>query len=418
MRRPSIAGFVPLALAGFALMASYGVVRPLARAVFSFEARFMFWGMAATPLLVTLLIWPYGLALTRLGPRRTVLGCTLLSGLLLSLPLLIRHPYLTFFLYVWKDVYVVLLVEQFWSLANSMHTVAAGKRRFGVLLFIGGLGAVSGNQLVALLSEPLGAWTVYVGALLLLLPFAFFISRAYDAVGLSGPSPTRPDSPGAAGLGVLSKSPYLLTIAAIVALGQVMAGALEVVFTQHVEGTYGIGEVAAHARDARAAFEGRFWTWVNLGSMSMQLVTPLLLSLLAIPSIHLIIPLTHLLAIGALLAHPSLATAAFAFAWFKVVDYSLFRASKEVLYVPLDFDARYRAKMIIDMTIYRTAKGGSGLLLYLIGSVAAAFGRLLTVAALVSATLWTLFAWKIRHGFAIFEKQPQNEQEDNGVGEA
>lgn len=397
-------------------MASYGIVRPLARAVFSFEARFMLWGMAATPLLVTLLIWPYGLALTRLGPRRTVLWCTALSGLLLALPLLIRHPYLTFFLYVWKDVYVVLLVEQFWSLSNSMHTVASGKRSFGVLLFIGGLGAVFGNQLVALLAEPLGSWTVYQGSILLLLPFAYFISRAHIALGHSDPGPARADAPGAAGLAVLARSPYLLTIAAIVALGQVMAGALEVVFTQHVAATYGTGDFVAKAQDARAAFEGRFWTWVNLGSMSMQLVTPLILSLLAIPTIHLLIPIAHLLAIGLLLFYPSLHTAAFAFAWFKVVDYSLFRASKEVLYVPLDFDARYRAKMLIDMTIYRTAKGGSGMLLYLLGTAVATFGRMLTIAALVGATLWTVFAWKIRLGFAKIEKRPQDRHVDNQKG--
>ncbi len=404
MRRQPIAGFLPLAVAGFALMASYGIVRPLARAVFSFEAQFMLWGMAATPLLVTLIIWPYGKALTLLGPRKTVLWCTLLSALLLSLPLLVRHPYLTFFLYVWKDVYVVLLVEQFWSLANSMHTVASGKRRFGVLLFIGGLGAVFGNQLVALLSEPLGAWTVYQGAIVSLLPFAYFISRAHRALGVQESVPVDSKKPVGTGFDVLSRSPYLLTIAAIVALGQVMAGALEVVFTQHVEVSYGVGEVAAQVRDARAAFEGRFWTWVNLGSMSMQLITPVLLAILAIPVVHLLIPFTHLLAIGALLVYPSLGTAAFAFAWFKVVDYSLFRASKEVLYVPLDFHARYRAKMIIDMTIYRTAKGGSGLLLYLLGTVAATFSRLLTVAALSGAALWALFAWKIRRGFAKFEK--------------
>lgn len=408
MRRPSIPGFFPLALAGFALMASYGIVRPLARAVFSFEARYMLWGMAATPLLVTLLIWPYSLALSRLGPRRTVLWCTALSGVLLALPLLIRHPYLTFFLYVWKDVYVVLLVEQFWSLANSMHTVQSGKRSFGVLLFIGGLGAVFGNQLVALLSEPLGAWGVYHGAILLLAPFAWFISRAHQALGHIDPGPGRSGAPAVAGIAVLTRSPYLMTIAAIVALGQVMAGALEVVFTQNVEATYGTGNFTASAQDVRAAFEGRFWTWVNLGSMSMQLITPLILSLLAIPLIHLLIPVTHVVAIGVLLLYPSLHTAAFAFAWFKVVDYSLFRASKEVLYVPLDFDARYRAKMLIDMTIYRTAKGGSGIVLYMLGTAAAAFGRILTVAALAGAALWTLFAWKIKFGFAKSENEPQD----------
>jgi ATP/ADP translocase len=37
--------------------------------------------------------------------------------------------------------------------------------------------------------------------------------------------------------------------------------------------------------------------------------------------------------------------------------YSVFRAVKELLYVPLSFDARYRAKEIIDAFVYRASKG-------------------------------------------------------------
>jgi ATP/ADP translocase len=39
------------------------------------------------------------------------------------------------------------------------------------------------------------------------------------------------------------------------------------------------------------------------------------------------------------------------------MDYSLYRASKETLYVPLSFNARYRAKMVIDAFVSRSAKG-------------------------------------------------------------
>jgi AAA family ATP:ADP antiporter len=394
-------------MAGFALMASYGIVRPLARAVFSFDARFMLWGMAATPLLVTLLIWPYGWALSRLGPRRTILWSSVLSASLLVLPFLVRHPYLTFFLYVWKDVYVVLLVEQFWSLANSSHSIAQGKRRFGALLFIGGLGAVSGNQLVALLAEPLGSWTVYLGAILVLVPFALLMDRAHQGGEEEGASQPGKEAVDGHALGMLARSPLLFSIACIVALGQVMAGALEVVFTQHVETAYAFGATLG-AQDARAAFEGRFWTAVNLGSMSVQLLIPLLLRRLSVRLVHLLIPMSHGAALAALLVYPSLTTAALAFAWFKVLDYSLFRASKEVLYVPLDFASRYRVKMLIDMTIYRTAKGGSGLVLYGLSSVVVAVGRLFALTALGAVLLWTFFAWKIGRGFAKFEEQAQN----------
>ena len=49
----------------------------------------------------------------------------------------------------------------------------------------------------------------------------------------------------------------------------------------------------------------------------------------------------------------------------KTVDYSVFRAAKEVLYIPLSFTARYRAKMTIDALIYRSTKGVASALLSL-----------------------------------------------------
>ena len=45
-----------------------------------------------------------------------------------------------------------------------------------------------------------------------------------------------------------------------------------------------------------------------------------------------------------------------AFALFKTIDYSTFRAAKEILYIPLSFDARYRAKEVIDVFGYRFGK--------------------------------------------------------------
>ena len=54
----------------------------------------------------------------------------------------------------------------------------------------------------------------------------------------------------------------------------------------------------------------------------------------------------------------------------KTVDYSVFRASKEVLYVPLPFTARYRGKMTIDALIYRSTKGVASALLSLAGLIA------------------------------------------------
>jgi AAA family ATP:ADP antiporter len=401
---------VTMAAAGFLLMASHSIARPVANAFFLefFDSGDMLWGMAAVPLLVTLLLWPYGLSVSRFGPRWTLLLSTALSGLFLAAPMLLYSPASAFFLYVWKDVFVVFLVEQFWARANSTYSVEAGKKVYGVLLFIGGFGAVGGGEAVSLLSPTLGTWTVYAGSFLLLIPFAGIMLAAF-ARGSAGDGAAGAVRPGGApavqsrrgghtGLSVLARSPYLIAIAAVVGLGQVMAASLDVVFHSHVEqDVLGL--------DDRASFEAHFWSLTNAASMVLQAATPLVFRVLSVRVAHLVIPLTHAAAGLVLLVHPALWTAGLAFAWFKVVDYSLFRASKEVLYVPLDFDSRYRAKMLIDVGIYRLTKGGAALVLSLGERLAAAAGGFLPLAALAAAGAWGLFALKIGRDFAKIESE-------------
>ena len=52
---------------------------------------------------------------------------------------------------------------------------------------------------------------------------------------------------------------------------------------------------------------------------------------------------------------------------FKALDYSVFKAAKEILYIPLPFAARYRAKEVVDVFGYRLSKGGVSLLIEFVG---------------------------------------------------
>jgi len=73
--------------------------------------------------------------------------------------------------------------------------------------------------------------------------------------------------------------------------------------------------------------------------------------------IKLFIPIIHLSVNLASILAPSLGTATLSLLLFKSLDYSIFRASKEILYMPLSYDARYRAKQLIDSLIYRNGEG-------------------------------------------------------------
>ncbi|MGB9595881.1 MAG: Npt1/Npt2 family nucleotide transporter, partial [Candidatus Poribacteria bacterium] len=101
----------------------------------------------------------------------------------------------------------------------------------------------------------------------------------------------------------------------------------------------------------------------------------------------------HLISAAVLLIKPSLFTGGLAYLVFKAFDYSIFRAGKEIFYMPLSFDSRYRAKEVIDAFGYRASKGISAGLTSLATAVADFFGYVLLsavypITAFVSAVLW------------------------------
>jgi hypothetical protein len=86
----------------------------------------------------------------------------------------------------------------------------------------------------------------------------------------------------------------------------------------------------------------------------------------------------------------------------KTVDYSVFRAAKEVLYIPLPFTARYRAKLTIDALIYRSTKGVASALLSLAALVAGVLPlRLHPLLAVALGGFW--------HGVSRGLPEPQGE---------
>jgi AAA family ATP:ADP antiporter len=99
-------------------------------------------------------------------------------------------------------------------------------------------------------------------------------------------------------------------------------------------------------------------------------------------------PLIHLSAITVAIISPSVLTVGIAFFLFKAFDYSLFRASKEVLYVPLGFDERYRAKEIIDVFGYRTGKGASSVGIVMMQKAGIVMGSLYLPIALIATAAW------------------------------
>ena len=378
-------------LAGYELMRSASTV--LFKQTYGAENLPMV--MAAMPFVMFVGVWGYGRLLSAVGPRRTLNTTTLLAaGVILVAWALYRvgMVWMTPILFLVKEFYVVLLIEQYWSYMNSRFTPEAAKRLNGPITGVAGLGSVAGGWAVAQLAVPLGTDLLIPLAALALLPSAWLANRTYARFG--EPQPEQASVEPAAASGPVSKSDslgwqtitqskQLAALLAVVLATQIIAAVLDFKF----QGL--LSEAFVGRPDEETAFQGQFWFYLNSAAVTFQFVlTPLLLSFLALRVVHLLMPLVHSVVILWAIVDPSVVSVGAAFFLFKMFDYSLFRASKELIYLPLSFSARYRAKEFIDVFGYRTGKGGSSLVVLSLQKLGIAMMNYYLMVALAFVLIW------------------------------
>ena len=96
---------------------------------------------------------------------------------------------------------------------------------------------------------------------------------------------------------------------------------------------------------------------MNVLSGVFQLIGSfLLVHTLGVRGSHLVVPLLLLTNVAGMIVFPSFAVLTAGFVFLKAVDFSLFGVIREMLYIPMQLDERFRAKAVIDVFAYRTAK--------------------------------------------------------------
>ena len=94
--------------------------------------------------------------------------------------------------------------------------------------------------------------------------------------------------------------------------------------------------------------------------------------------------------------------ATYSFASIKALDYSFFGIIREMLYIPLKTDEKYRAKAIIDVFAYRSAKAFASLFLIFIQDATG-----LNVIILISIMSMLIYFIWTRIVSIMFKKHPQ-----------
>jgi AAA family ATP:ADP antiporter len=361
-----------LALDFFLIITALYQLKPASRSLLieglGTEALPYVWLGSAAALLVTVVL--YRKLLARFGRVNVVLAsCLVFVAILVGFRLLATAPSATLAVafYIFVDIFGVVLVEQFWSLADGSYRTDEGRRWFGFVGTGGLLGGVAGGGLAALLIRHTPLQTpdlMLVAAGLVLLILA--LTRAIGRRGLLERQDEGPE-PAAAKLGglrLIANRRYLLLIAAALLLAQILSPLIEYQFLQIIEATY-------PEREARTAALSLFFSILSGVSIGVNLIlTPLILHGVGVLAGLLVQPLAMTVATAGFMAYPSLIPAAVMKISDRGLSYSINRAAKELLYIPVEPSLMAQAKAWIDMFGYRLFKALGSLII--IGATALA----------------------------------------------
>ena len=146
------------------------------------------------------------------------------------------------------------------------------------------------------------------------------------------------------------QSRYLGLLALLIIVVQISINLVDYEYNRFLAHSY-------PATDARTQIIGRIYAAIDFGSISLQVLTGVILKYAGVGGTLVAIPVVLAAAVSAFVAIPRFLSIAVGKVLSKALDYSLFRAAKEILYIPLDYDAKTRGKAVVDMLVYRFAKG-------------------------------------------------------------
>jgi AAA family ATP:ADP antiporter len=311
----------------------------------------------------------------------------------------LTHAYVARAFFIWASVFNLFIVSVFWSFMADIFNNEQAKRLFGVIAAGGTAGALFGPVLTGVLISPLGPANMLLISVVFLGIAVWCIHRIIawkHAAGLDSangrqPSPAKPDAGREQAIGgsvlggirLVFGSSYLSGICLLILLYTTLATFLYFQQAQIIRDSF---EDPARRTALFAA--------IDFSVNFLTIVTQLLLTSRIVRKWGLnwalaLIPL--LLAVGFLLLSmmPVLSILIVVQVLRRAGNYAVMRPAREMLYVVLGKEEKYKAKNFIDTVIYR---GGDAVSAWAYAGLKAA-GMSLAGIALVAVPLAGVWAW-------------------------
>jgi len=347
--------FVFAMVCGFLITSEYAITKPTSNSIFitHYGIKLYPYAWLATVPLNFLVVTLYNRFLPRLGcfpiflcSILCTIGINVLSGFYVN-----QYPPLSFLLYVWKDIYVLFMFQQIWSIIHTQTQISKAKYLYGILFGISGCGSIFGSIIPGFLAIKVGSeHLLFMTAPLYLLLILFYYLLLHQSSFARNKEIYSTSHNTFQGIKLICSSTSLKFILFIVILMQFSTTIMEFQFNSFLNLKFPI-------QDIRTQFYGRLWATVNTCKLCLQFfATFLLIRFLGFYNSQFVVPGILLFNSILSLCHPSFIIITYSFGVMKTFDYSIFNIIKEMLYVPLKMEEKFKAKSIIDVFSYRSAK--------------------------------------------------------------
>lgn len=346
--------FIFLCMSYFMVLLNYPLMRATTSAMYM-----QAYGGSASPIIwlysvaaLAVIISIYNKLQNKIGIHSLFHFTSALSIIIFVFALVLFNQGVTFMagvLYVWKEVYIVILVHLILGYTNSILKYEQAKEFYGPLGAMGSIGGIVGGVITSTMTKPYGVdFVIYLGCLGILINSVIFHFTLRTAQIL--PKVSIKENPIES---IKGASRYVVLICLIVAMSQFCINIVNLKFDLMV------AQMIPN-QDDKAAYLGKLFSWINVATLVIQfIVIPPLFKYKSRRFTQYLIPLSYVIMsiVGMGMGAGVLSLVAGTFLMMKGIDYSLFTSSKELLYFPLSTMQKYGAKYITDMVVYRLSKG-------------------------------------------------------------
>jgi AAA family ATP:ADP antiporter len=388
----------------FCVLGGYFAVRPVRETVGTVLGRDRVANLWVATWIASLLIVPlYGLLVAKI--RRSVflpliyglvaIALAIVGGVLQAQP---KSVAVGEFFYVFISVLSLFLVSVFWSFLVELFDSKQAKRLFPVIAAGGTAGALAGPLFTDFTARRIGnAGILYVGASLFVL--AVVLQAILIRLWKRDPEPHRDDAEARqqpkdralggnpfAGITLVLRSPYLLGIAAYVALLSTANTFLYFEQLRLVTITF------AETQMRTSVFARIDWIVQALTILAQLFITGRIASRLGLVVLLTIIPVAICFGFVALAVWNTFAVLAVVIVLRRSGEYAFVRPGREMLWTPMTKETKYKAKNFVDVPVYRGADAGVAQLQSAIER--AGFGmQTLAFLGALAAIVWTVNGW-------------------------